>query len=184
MTARCENVLVVAETIEGRASDLSYELLGLARQLVQGSGGVVSAAVLERSTAPCIQDLGARGADQVFSISDDRVTAYSAERWLAALPTLLAEHQPGHIVLGHTALGAELGPILAFRVESGKAQRNATVLRQQGTREDHARHLPRSRYSQGANERSFAARTSRGKGDCGDATHGGSARHEGGQPGY
>src|SRR5258706_8488376 len=121
MTARCENVLVVAETIEGRASDLSYELLGLARQLVQGSGGVVSAAVLERSTAPCIQDLGARGADQVFSISDDRVTAYSAERWLAALPTLLAEHQPGHIVLGHTALGAELGPILAFRLGAAVA---------------------------------------------------------------
>ena len=116
MTNSCKDVLVVAETAVGQASDLSYELLGLARRLVQGSGGLVHAAVLEEPGARCIQDLGARGADQVFSISDDKPNAYEAERWLAALPSLLAEREPAHVLLGHTALGAELGPRLAFRL--------------------------------------------------------------------
>jgi len=116
MSASCNNVLVVAETVDGRASDLSFELLAIARQLVQASDGIVSAAVLEKLDAACIRDLGARGADQVFSISDDRSSAYGAERWLATLPSLLAEHGPSHLLLGHTALGAELGPRLAFRL--------------------------------------------------------------------
>lgn len=118
MSASCNNVLVVVETADGRASDLSYELLAIARQLVQGSDGIVSAAVLEGPDAPCVRDLGARGADQVFSISDDRSSAYGAERWLATLPSLLAEHGPSHILMGHTSLGAELGPRLAFRLGS------------------------------------------------------------------
>jgi electron transfer flavoprotein alpha subunit len=116
MSTSCNSVLVVAETADGRAGDLSFELLGIARQLVQGSDGIVSAAVLERPDAACIRDLGARGADRVFSITDDRSSAYGAERWLATLPSLLAEHGPSHILLGHTALGAELGPRLAFRL--------------------------------------------------------------------
>ena len=132
MSACCKDVLVVAETADGRASDLSYELLGIARQLVQGSDGIVSAAVLETPDAPCVRDLGARGADQVFSISDDRSSAYGAERWLATLPSLLAEHGPSHILMGHTALGAELGPMRASRAKARKAQRAAPVFRQQG----------------------------------------------------
>src|SRR6185503_6408108 len=118
MSTSCNSVLVVAETADGRAGDLSFELLGIARQLVQGNNGIVSAAVLERPDDACVRDLGARGADQVFSISDDRSNAYGAERWLATLPALLAEHGPSHILMGHTALGAELGPRLAFRLGS------------------------------------------------------------------
>src|SRR6185503_14937266 len=116
VSASCTNVLVVAETADGCASELSYELLGLARQLVRADNGLVFAAALEKSDAPCIQELGARGADQVLSIADGLETAYTAERWLAILPLLLAELGPAHIVLGHTALGAELGPRLAFRL--------------------------------------------------------------------
>jgi electron transfer flavoprotein alpha subunit len=54
----------------------------------------------------------------VFSISDDRNSAYGAERWLATLPSLLGDYGPSHILMGHTSLGAELGPRLAFRLGS------------------------------------------------------------------
>ena len=121
MSTSCTDVLVVAETTDGHASELSCELLGLARQVVQVSHGVVSAAVLEQPDAPCVKELGARGADRVFSITDELHNAYAAERWLATLPSLLEQHGPAHIVLGHTALGAELGPRLAFRLGSAVA---------------------------------------------------------------
>jgi electron transfer flavoprotein alpha subunit len=121
VSTTCSDVLVVAETSNGHASELSYELLGLARQMVQASNGVVSAAVLEKSGAPCIEELGARGADRIFSIADDHPNSYAAERWLAALPPVLAGHGAMHVVAGHTALGAELGPRLAFRLRSAVA---------------------------------------------------------------
>lgn len=116
MTAACNNLLVICESADGKASDLSYELLGLARQLVQGNGALVLAAVLEPPGVPRVSDLGARGADIVFSVLEKSTNRYEADRWLAVLPSLLAEHGPAHILLGQTALGAELGPRLAFRL--------------------------------------------------------------------
>lgn len=116
MATPCKDILVVAETAKGHASDLALELLGLARQLANAGGGGVSAAVLEKSDAPCVAELGARGADRIIAISDARADGYEAERWLAALSRLLSEHGPAYILLGHTALGAELGPRLAFRL--------------------------------------------------------------------
>lgn len=121
MSTSCNDVLVVAETADGHASELSLELLGQARQLVESSKGMVSAAVLEEPGAPCIQELGARGADRVFSIPDGLSNAYTAERWLAILPAVLRQHGPAHVLLGHNALGAELGPRLAFRLGSAVA---------------------------------------------------------------
>jgi electron transfer flavoprotein alpha subunit len=121
MTASCRNVLVVCESADGKASDLSYELLGLARELVRGSGGLVSAAVLETPGAGCISELSARGADIVFAVSEKGANRYEAERWLAVIPSLLSEHGPAHILLGHTALGGELGPRLAFRLDGAIA---------------------------------------------------------------
>ena len=118
MNSPRSDVLVIAETAHGRPSDLSYELIALARQLVEYGGGTVSVATLEGPDSPCVQELGRRGADRVFSITADGSNAYEAERWLAALPTLLAEHGHAHILLGHTSLGAELGPRLAFRLDS------------------------------------------------------------------
>lgn len=122
MNASCTNVLVIAETTaDGHPTELTYELLGLARQLVQASNGQVLAAVLEKPDAPCIEKLGAHGADQVISIADGLEDAYTAERWLATLPSLLNEQGPAHVLLGHTALGAELGPRLAFRLRCAVA---------------------------------------------------------------
>jgi electron transfer flavoprotein alpha subunit len=116
MADSCKDFLVVAETANGWTSDLALELLGLARRLADASGGAVSAAVFEKSSAPCVAELCARGADRVIAISDSRDDGYAAERWLTALPHLLSEHGQAHLLLGHTALGAELGPRLAFRL--------------------------------------------------------------------
>jgi len=121
MSSPRNDVLVIAETAHGCPSDLTFELIALARQLGENGGGTVSAATFEGPDSRCVRELGNRGADRVFSISSDNNNAYEAERWLAVLPTLLAENGHAHVLLGHTSLGAELGPRLAFRLGSAIA---------------------------------------------------------------
>ena len=116
MTTGCRDVLVVAEYANGQPTALTYELLGLARRLSDAGNGRVLAAVLDSSSSPVIKELGARGADLVFAVDDSRMQSYEAERWLQAIPAVLAQHGAAHVLVGHTALGAELGPRLAFRL--------------------------------------------------------------------
>jgi len=116
MTSGCSDVLVVAEYANGQPTALTYELLGLARRLSGAGNGRVLALALDSSSSPVIKELGARGADLVFAVDDSRIQSYEAERWLQAIPAVLAQHGPAHVLVGHTALGAELGPRLAFRL--------------------------------------------------------------------
>ncbi|HTN29146.1 MAG TPA: hypothetical protein VL180_15305, partial [Burkholderiales bacterium] len=116
MTSGCSDVLVVAEYANGQPSALAYELLGLARRLGDAGSGRVLALALDSSSSPATKELGARGADLVFAVDDSRTQSYEAERWLQAIPAVLAQHGPAHVLVGHTALGAELGPRLAFRL--------------------------------------------------------------------
>ena len=116
MSTSCSDILVVIESVNGTASDLSYELLGLARRLSRDSGGRVWAATLEASDASCIGEIGGRGADRVFCIAEPNTGAYDVERWLPGIGTILKDHGRAHVLVGHSALGAELGPRLALRL--------------------------------------------------------------------
>src|SRR5436190_13438300 len=133
MASGCRDVLVVAEYAGGQPSGLTYEMLGLARRLVDASGGQVLAVALGRSASPFATELGARGADRVFAVDDSRKDRYEAERWLEVIPTILRQHGPAHVLAGHTALGAELGPRLAFRLGTSVATGCERVELDEGT---------------------------------------------------
>ncbi len=115
MTAACRDLLVIGEYANGQPTELTYELLGLARRLADAGGGRALVMTLDVSTSSAVKVLGARGADVVFAVDDSRTESYEAERWLQAIPGVLAQH-PAHVLIGHTALGAELGPRLSFRL--------------------------------------------------------------------
>ena len=116
MTTGCRDVLVLSEYANGQPCALTYELLGLARRLADSEGGKVLAVALDSSSSPVIKELAGRGADIVFAVDDSRPDSYAAERWLQAIPAVLAQNGKAHVLVGHSALGAELGPRLAFRL--------------------------------------------------------------------
>src|SRR5688572_10872529 len=95
-------ILVVAETADGAVTSLTYELLGLARQIVGNVGGVVSAAVLGDGLNGIAHDLIAHGADRVHVADDKIFGAYQADAWMPVLTALTAETKPAVILLAHT----------------------------------------------------------------------------------
>jgi len=115
---KSKDILVVAETEKGRPIPLVLELLGLGRRLSSETGGAVSAVTLGNPEPELASLLIAQGADRVFVLPDTEATEYyRSDIWLARMSEVLAKTSPRVILIGHTVLGTDLAPRLAFRLK-------------------------------------------------------------------
>src|SRR6185369_5229295 len=104
MTSQTE-ILVWSEQLP-----LLRELLAKARALAAPLGWPVAALVLGPLT-----DLGSAGADVVYSVAAPDASAETAAALLAGV---LAQTQPGLVIIGATKLGLEVAPRLAERAHA------------------------------------------------------------------
>ena len=114
-------ILIVAELGQAGPIALCFEMLGLARRMVGQSGGEVSIAVLGQNIDNVASSLIAHGADKVYLVDHALLGEYQSDAWVPSLLNIAAEISPMAIFLPHTAVGADLGPRLAFRLETGVA---------------------------------------------------------------
>lgn len=111
-------VLIVAETLGANLATVSFELLGAARKIEGAVSGGVQAALIGSGVAPLAEGLAEHGAEVVYVADDPALSPYQADAWLAALQAIVQQAQPGAIFLAHTPTGRELGPRLAFRLDT------------------------------------------------------------------
>ena len=114
-------ILVVVECDGGQVSSLSTGLLGLARRLCAAAGGTVTALVLGSGLGEVGAELIARGADRVGLVEDSSLDPYQADAWLPDLVKIARSLAPAAILIGHSTVGADLAPRLAFRLDSAVA---------------------------------------------------------------
>jgi electron transfer flavoprotein alpha subunit len=115
------DVLVLAELAQGEPIEVTYELLGLARRLVEGLGGRVSATVLGNGVDNAAQNLIAGGADRVYVADNAALAEYQGDAWVLGLEKITQEACPAIVLLGQTPIGADLAPRLAFRLGTAAA---------------------------------------------------------------
>jgi electron transfer flavoprotein alpha subunit len=113
--------LVIAELLRGRPSRLTCEILGLARRLAAESGDTVAAALFANHAEGAAEELIACGADHVYSMAHAALGSYHSESWVSAAAQLCRKEAPALVLAGHTAVGADLGPRLAFRLGAAVA---------------------------------------------------------------
>jgi len=108
-------IVVLVECEDG---NMAAELLGLARSLVGETGGTVTAIALGSGITGAGDTLVAHGADRVYLADDPVFAPYRADAWMAVLVELLRDLAPAAVLAGHGAVGADLVPRLAFRLET------------------------------------------------------------------
>lgn len=113
-------VLVVIELAQGKPAAVSLELLGLARQVSDQTGGAVSALVFS-GNSEIAAALITRGADQVFTVADAAAADYNSDIWLACAERAATQTAASLVLAAHTTQGADLAPRLAFRLKSAVA---------------------------------------------------------------
>lgn len=109
-------VLIIGETAGEEPLGLVLELLGLGRLLCRTDEDGVSVLLLGEASPSLPRGLIASGADRVYVASPVPAGLYESDVWLAALDRVLAQDSSRLILAGHTALGADLAPRLAFRL--------------------------------------------------------------------
>ncbi|MEG6574977.1 MAG: electron transfer flavoprotein subunit alpha/FixB family protein [Caldibacillus debilis] len=110
-------VIVLSEIKDGSIRNVSFEAIAAGKTIAQG--GEVVALLLGESVAHLADPLFHYGADRVIVIEHENLRHYTSEGYSQALMEVIREEQPGGIVFGHTALGKDLSPKIATKLDSG-----------------------------------------------------------------
>ncbi len=108
-------ILVIAEAVDGAIAPISGELIGAAKKL----GGTVPA--LGAANEPPPQQLTAAGAKTATAATNSAPADGTAEAYVPAVEAALAQTGADVVLLGQTSLGRDLGPALAFKLNTAVA---------------------------------------------------------------
>ncbi|ETT82541.1 electron transfer flavoprotein subunit alpha/FixB family protein [Viridibacillus sp. FSL R5-0477] len=112
-----KKVLVLGEVREGSLRNVSFEAIAAAKK-VSGSGEVVGVLIGD-AVANLAEELIQNGADRVVTVEHPHLKQYTSDGFSQAFMAVTEQEQPEAIVFGHTALGKDLSPKLASKLQSG-----------------------------------------------------------------
>jgi len=109
------SILAVIEQRDGVVKRVSHEALTVARSLADAEQGTVTALVI--GPVADTGSLGAHGADHIVLVADEALRLYQPAAYAAAVVAHVKADGCAAIVLSATALGKDLGPRIAARLE-------------------------------------------------------------------
>lgn len=112
-------VFTFAEQVDGVLMNVSYELIGKARDLAKDLDTVVTVILLGENVAELAHELIAAGADRVLVVDNPELALYRTEPYTQALAFVVEEYKPEILLIGATGVGRDLGPRVAARVHTG-----------------------------------------------------------------
>ncbi|RAK21315.1 electron transfer flavoprotein alpha subunit apoprotein [Anoxybacillus vitaminiphilus] len=110
-------VLTLAEIRDGSLRNVSFEAIAAAKTIADG--GEVVAALVGESVQSYADELIYRGADRVVVVENEKLKNYTPDGFGQALMAVVDAEKPEGIVFGHTALGKDLSPKIATKLNSG-----------------------------------------------------------------
>lgn len=112
-----KKVLVLGESREGALRNVSFEAIAAAKKI--SGGGEVVGVLLSDSVGELSNELIAYGADRVVTVEHPHLKTYTSDGYGQAFMAVVEQESPEAIVFGHTALGKDLSPKIASKLQSG-----------------------------------------------------------------
>jgi electron transfer flavoprotein alpha subunit len=113
------NIWVLAEAAGGQLLPGTLEAIGQAREMADQIGVYVYCVLLGDGVQALGEDLVPYGADKVLVADDPALAEYQPEAFVEVLAGLVNDHRPEILLLPATALGNDLAPRLAQRLNTG-----------------------------------------------------------------
>lgn len=110
-------VLVLGEVREGNLRNVSYEAIAAGKLIAEG--GEVVAVLIGESVGSLGAAMIQYGADRVVTVENEQLKNYTPDGYSQALLAVVNAENPEGMVLGHTALGKDLSPKIASKLNSG-----------------------------------------------------------------
>ncbi|WP_338451428.1 electron transfer flavoprotein subunit alpha/FixB family protein [Niallia oryzisoli] len=112
-----KKILVLGEVRDGSLRNVSFEAVAAAKAAAQG--GEVVGVLVGQSVHSLGNDLIQHGADRVVTVEHVQLAQYTSDGYAQALLAVIQDVNPDGIIFGHTALGKDLAPKLAAKLNSG-----------------------------------------------------------------
>lgn len=114
-----KDVWVFCEQEKGSIAHVTFELLGKGRELADRLGCRLCTVLLGDKVSDLSSALFHHGAELVYLVEDERLSAYRTGPYAEAFVSLSREHRPEIILVGATTLGRDLAGAVATRLETG-----------------------------------------------------------------
>ena len=114
-----KGICVYADCTGGQIHQVTFELIGKARELASVTGHSVYALVIGHDTAACCEQLRHYGVDKVFVYDHPEFKDFRIEPYTAAFCDFIEKEKPSSILVGATNLGRQLAPRVAARCKTG-----------------------------------------------------------------
>jgi electron transfer flavoprotein alpha subunit len=110
-------VITLAEVRDGSLRNVSFEAIAAAKTIAEG--GEVVAVLVGENVQSYANELIHYGADRVVVVENEKLKNYTSDGYGQALMAVIDAEKPEGIVFGHTALGKDLSPKIATKLNSG-----------------------------------------------------------------
>ncbi len=117
--AEWSGIMIYAEYRHGKVAPVSFELLGIGRQLADQQKVPLSAVLLGSAMAGAAEDLVSYGADVVYRVDDPALEFFTDEIYGNILEDVIREHKPEIVLAGATAIGRSFVPLVATALATG-----------------------------------------------------------------
>jgi len=114
-----KGVWVFVEQGEGKAHPVSWELLGVGRNLAHDLGVELSAFILGSKVNALAGEAFGYGADKVYLIDDPLLQHYRTPAYLNGSISLIQKYKPEIVLMGATGLGRDLAGAVATALKTG-----------------------------------------------------------------
>jgi electron transfer flavoprotein alpha subunit len=111
-------VMAFCESVGGKLTAAATELLGGGLKLASDLGQSLSAVLVGNGVAALAQEAIAFGADQVYVVDNPLLKDYQTDTYVAAMEKTAKQANPQVLLFGQTAIGRDLAPRLAFRLNT------------------------------------------------------------------
>lgn len=110
---------VIAEQENGQLMNVTFELLGAAKELDAKMGEKCAAVLVAAAAGEMPKQLIAAGADVVYVVEDAKYADYDTELYTDAICQLVKKYDPSSVMFGATDDGRDLAPRVAARLHTG-----------------------------------------------------------------
>lgn len=114
-------VWVYVQHREGTPAPVSWQLLGVGKQMADEIGAPVSAVVIGSQVRHLADEATAYGADSVYLVDDPVLANYRTQPYAEAVATLIRKHKPEIMLYGSTIHGRDVAGAVATLVKTGLA---------------------------------------------------------------
>jgi electron transfer flavoprotein alpha subunit len=106
-----QDIFVVAEHLKGEVAEVTYELLGKAKELA--SGGQVVCVLMGSGMQDAAGKLGA--AEKVIYAEHEQLASFNPEAYSTALSEIVGQHKPRLTLIANTSMGMDLAAALSAK---------------------------------------------------------------------